>query len=130
MVQRRLQVMVIDDEPIVGKRLLLALESSGYEVETFIDPRDALARFAEKSFDIVVTDVRMKDINGIQVLERVLGMNPATRVIPITAHATIEVAREAMAKGVFDFLAKPFKVTEFLEVMDRAASAIVEATAG
>lgn len=122
--QRRLQVMVIDDEPVVGKRLLLALEHSGYDVETFVDPKDALARFAEKPFDIVVTDVRMKDVNGIQVLERVLAVNPATKVILITAYATIEVAREAMAKGVFDFLAKPFKVTEFLDVMARAAGAL------
>lgn len=124
MAEPRLQVMVIDDEPIVGKRLLLALEESGFEVETFVDPRDALARFGEKKFDIVVTDVRMKEVNGIQVLERVLEANPATKVILITAYATIEVAREAMAKGVFDFLAKPFKVTEFLDVINRAAAAV------
>ncbi|MFH0902254.1 MAG: response regulator, partial [Pseudomonadota bacterium] len=52
----RVRVMVIDDEPIVGKRLLLALESSGYDVETFVEPKEALARFSEKEFDVVVTD--------------------------------------------------------------------------
>ena len=106
------QIMVIDDEEIVGKRLLVALELSGYQVETFVDPKLALARIQEKCFDIIVTDVRMKEVDGMQVLEETLRRCPQTKVILITAYATIEVAREAMAKGVFDFLAKPFKVSE------------------
>lgn len=123
-----LKVLVIDDEAIVGKRLLLALEKSGYEVEIFVDPKAALARLAEQSFHIVVTDVRMQEVDGIQVLETVMRRSPATKVVMITAYATIEVAHEAMAKGVFDFIPKPFKVSEFLEVIDRAAKAVRSAS--
>jgi DNA-binding NtrC family response regulator len=116
-----LRVMVIDDEEIVGKRLLLALQHTGYLVETFVDPREALARLAVQPFDIVVTDVRMQEVDGIQVLEAVRASAPATKVILITAYATIEVAREALTKGVFEFLPKPFKVGELLEAIERAA---------
>jgi DNA-binding NtrC family response regulator len=118
-----IQIMVIDDEEIVGKRLLVALELSGYQVETFVDPKLALARIQEKCFDIIVTDVRMKEVDGMQVLEETLRLCPHTKVILITAYATIEVAREAMAKGVFDFLAKPFKVSELLDTISRASGA-------
>jgi len=123
-VERKLRIMVIDDEAIVGKRLLLALEHSGYEVEVFVDPKAALARLAEHEFDIVVTDVRMQEVDGIQVLETVTARWPQTKVVMITAYATIEVAREAQAKGVYDFIPKPFKVSEFLEVIGKAAAAV------
>jgi DNA-binding NtrC family response regulator len=121
--ERQIRILVVDDEEIVGKRLLLALKSTGYEVETFVDPRAALARLAEQEFDIVVTDVRMKDVDGIQILEAVTKQSPRTKVVLITAYATIEVAREAVAKGVFDFIPKPFKVSEFLDVIAKAAAA-------
>jgi len=116
--------MVIDDEAIVGKRLLLALEHSGYDVEVFVDPKVALARLDEHEVDIVVTDMRMQDVDGIQVLETVTARWPRTKVVMITAYATIEVAREAQAKGVYDFIPKPFKVGEFLEVVEKAAAAV------
>jgi DNA-binding NtrC family response regulator len=119
-----LRIMVIDDEAIVGKRLLVALRETGYEVETFVDPKAALERLASETFDIIVTDVRMKDVDGMQILEEARRRSEHTKVILITAFATIEVAREAMAKGVFDFLAKPFKVSELLDTIARAESAL------
>jgi DNA-binding NtrC family response regulator len=120
----RLQVLVLDDEPIVGKRLQPALAKVGCDVEVFDAPGAALGRLAEKRFHIVVTDIRMEDIDGIEVLERVLERWPETRVIMITGYATVEVAREAMAKGAFDFIAKPFKPQELRDVIAKAAAAI------
>ncbi len=120
----RLQVLVLDDEPIVGKRLQPALAKVGCDVEVFDAPRPALERVAGKRFDIVVTDIRMDDIDGIEVLEEVLGRWPATKVIMITGYATVELAREAMAKGAFDFIAKPFKPQELRDVIAKAAEAI------
>lgn len=118
-----LQVMIIDDEPIVGKRLKPALEKSGYSVEVFEDGASALERINQKTFDIVVTDVRMDDVDGIEVLSRVTRKSPNTKVIIITGYATIELAREALAKGAFDFIAKPFKPNDLREVIVRAAEA-------
>jgi DNA-binding NtrC family response regulator len=121
---RALQVLLIDDEPIVGKRLVPALAKDGYEVEFCDSGREALARLDAKSFDIVVTDVRMDDVDGLQVLERVQARAPRTQVIIITGYATIEVARAAMAKGACHFIAKPFKPDELREALAHAAAAL------
>ena len=117
----KLQVMILDDEPIVGKRLKPTLEKSGFEVEVFLDPNEALARLSEKEFDIVVTDLRMEGVDGIHVLEHIMQECEHTRVILITGYATVEVAREALVKGAFDFIAKPFKPKELTAVVNKAA---------
>ena len=116
-----LRVMILDDEPIVGKRLTPALEKHGFEVEAFLDPIKALARLKEQEFDIVVTDFRMEELDGIQVLTHVMESCPNTRVILITGYATVEVAREALVRGAFDFIAKPFKPKELRAVINKAA---------
>ena len=117
----KLQVMILDDEPIVGKRLKPTLMKSGFEVEVFLDPTEALARLSEKEFDIVVTDLRMEGVDGIHVLEHIMKECKRTRVILITGYATVEVAREALVKGAFDFIAKPFKPKELTAVVNKAA---------
>jgi CheY-like chemotaxis protein len=117
----KLQVMILDDEPIVGKRLKPTLTKSGFEVEVFLDPTEALARLGEKEFDIVVTDLRMEGVDGIHVLEHIMEHCEHTRVILITGYATVEVAREALVKGAFDFIAKPFKPRELTAVVNKAA---------
>ena len=96
----------------------------GCDVEVYDAPGPALQRLQEKEFHVVVTDIRMDDIDGIEVLERVLERYPKTKVIMITGYATVEVAREAMAKGAFDFIAKPFKPQELRDVIAKAASAL------
>ncbi len=122
--EERLQVLVLDDEPIVGRRLQPALAKVGCEVELFDAPAPALERIREKEFHVVVTDIRMDEIDGIEVLERVMERYPRTRVIMITGYATVEVAREALAKGAFDFIAKPFKPQELRDVIAWAAESL------
>ncbi len=117
-------ILILDDEPVVGERLKPALEKEGHRVEIFINPHRALERVSEKTFDIVVTDIRMDDIDGIEILERVRAMSERTKVVMITGYATIEVARESLAKGAFDFIAKPFKLGEIRAVIQKAAEAL------
>ncbi len=119
-----LDILVLDDEPIVGKRLKPALEKEGHRVEVYEDPQSALMRLSEHEFDIVVTDVRMDDVDGIQVLEAVQARSKRTRVILITGYATVELAHEALAKGAFDFIAKPFKPQDLRAVIEKAASSL------
>jgi DNA-binding NtrC family response regulator len=119
--ENKLQIMVIDDEPIVGKRLKQALTKFGIDVEVFENPEIAVNRLEDKRFDIVVTDIRMDKVDGIQILERVLQRRDDTRVIIITGYATMEVAQEALAKGAFDFIAKPFKPNDLRTVINKAA---------
>jgi len=117
-------ILILDDEPIVSKRLQPALEKMGYEVESFYDSSRAMARVLERSFDIVVTDLKMEGIDGMQFLAAVKDRSPRTEVIVITGFATMDTAKESMRKGVFDFLAKPFKLGEIQEVIRKAEAHI------
>ena len=114
-----ISILVLDDEPIVSKRLQPALEKKGYVVETFFESNKALTRFKEKHFDIVITDLKMKGLNGMQFLTEVKKQSPKTEVIVITGFATMEIAKESFKKGVFDFLAKPFKIREIQDVIQK-----------
>jgi DNA-binding NtrC family response regulator len=119
-----LEILILDDEPIVGQRLKAALEKEGHRVETFVDPIQAVARLEDKTFDIVVTDIRMDDMDGIEILELVRKNSDRTKVIMITGYATLEVARESLTKGAFDFIAKPFKLREMRQAIDKAVEAL------
>jgi len=119
--EKKLQIMIIDDEPIVGKRMKQALTKFGIDVEVFENSETALNRLKDRNFDIVVTDVRMDKVDGIQILEYVRECSDHTKVIIITGYATVEVAQEALAKGAFDFIAKPFKPNDLRSVINKAA---------
>jgi DNA-binding NtrC family response regulator len=114
------KVMVIDDEKIVGDMAKLSLEQDGYIVETFLNAETALARLKEKEFDVVVTDLKMKGIDGMEVLKTVRSLYPETKVIMITAFANLDSAIEAMRGEVFDFFPKPVKIKELKASITRA----------
>jgi len=122
MVDGQPHILVVDDEPIVGKRLKQALEPHGYDVDTVISGHDAVDAIEKTRYDVVVTDIRMDDIDGIEVLSRTHAVSPTTQVIIITGYATIELAREALVRGAFDFIAKPFKPSALLDVIQRSLS--------
>ncbi len=119
-----LEILILDDEPIVGQRLKTALEKEGHRVETFINPIQAVARIEGRVFDIVVTDIRMDDMDGIEILELVREKSGRTKVIMITGYATLEVARESLTKGAFDFIVKPFKLKEMRQAIAKAVEAL------
>lgn len=121
---KSMDILILDDEPIVGKRLLPALKKDGHQVEIFVDPKKAVSRLEEKNFDIVVTDIRMDELDGIQVLETVTSRSPGTKVIMITGYATLELARESLTKGAFEFIAKPFRLGEIRGTILKAAQAL------
>jgi DNA-binding NtrC family response regulator len=123
---RKTQILVLDDEPIVLKRLKPALEKAGYEVEAFSRSLEASSRVMEKEFDVVITDLKMEGLDGMEFLTQVKSRSPATEVIVITGFATMETAKESFKKGVFDFLAKPFKLGEIQEVVAKAESKVLE----
>ena len=120
---RSKKIMIVDDETIVGERLEAFLKKEGHLIETFSDPQKALQRLDAQYFDIVVTDIRMGEISGIQIMERAFERSDQTKVIIITGYATMELAHEAMAKGAFDFIAKPFKLKELRGTIQRVMEA-------
>ena len=118
----KLQVLVLDDEPIVGKRLKQALSKMGCEVEAYDDPAAAFCRLDEKEFDVVISDIVMGEIDGLQVMDRVRQRFPRAKVIMITGYAMMSMVRSAMEKGAFDFIAKPFTPDDLRSVVARAAA--------
>jgi len=124
--ETKTQILVLDDEPIVCKRLKPNLEKLGYNVETFTRSREAMERVNEKQFDIVITDLKMEGLDGMQFLTEVKRRSQTTEVIVITGFATMETAKESFKKGVFDFIAKPFKLGEIAEVVKKAAIKVQE----
>jgi len=113
-------IMIIDDERIVGDMAKLSLEQDGFEVETFLNGESALERLKEKEFNVVVTDLKMKGIDGLEVLRTVKQLYPNTVVIMITAFANLDVAIEALRGDVFDFFPKPVKIKELKESIHKA----------
>jgi len=113
------RILVLDDEPIVCKRLKPAFLKAGYEVETFTDSAQALDAFETTAFDIVITDLKMQGFDGMQFLSRIKETAPNTGVIVITGFATMETAKESFHKGAFDFMAKPFKLSDILDAVRR-----------
>lgn len=124
MTKEKVDVLLVDDEAIVGQRLKPALAKIGCEVEAFEDPKEAMKRIDEKEFDIVVTDIMMADVDGIQLLEYVQKKSKRTKVIMITGYATEALAREAMGKGAFDIIAKPFRPADLRDMIAKAAEAL------
>jgi DNA-binding NtrC family response regulator len=120
----RNEILILDDEPIVGVGLKSTLEKEGHCVEAFVDPEEAFERIALKEFDIVVTDFLMDNMDGIQILDHTRNKSKRTKVVIITGYATVELARRALSKGVFDFIAKPFKPEDIREIVRRAAEAL------
>jgi DNA-binding NtrC family response regulator len=113
------RIMVIDDENIVGKMTKVVLEQDGYIVETFLSAEPALARLKEEKFDVVITDLKMKGLDGMDVLKTVKAQSPEIKVIMITAFASLDAAIEAMRGKVDDFFAKPVKIKELKECIRR-----------
>ena len=114
-------VMVLDDEPIVGDRLKPALEKEGFQVEVFTDSSAAIERLKQKSFSVLVTDVKMRGPSGMDVLRFVKENAPDTQVIVITGYATIETSHEADALGAVHFIPKPFKIKEIVKLVKRSS---------
>jgi DNA-binding NtrC family response regulator len=114
------RIMVIDDEKIVGDMAKLSLEQDGYEVETFVNAEPALKRLQEARFDVIVTDYKMKGIDGMEVLRNVKKTHPHVKVIMITAFANLDTAIEALRGDVHDFFPKPVKIKELKASIQRA----------
>ncbi len=124
MAQNKLRILILDDEPIVCKRLKPSLEKLGFEVDTFTRSFEAMQAVEKSSYDIIVTDLKMEGMDGMRFLQEAKKLYPETEVIVITGFATMETAKESFKKGVFDFIAKPFNLNEIQKVVQRAADKI------
>ena len=105
-------ILVVDDESTTQDTLGVFLETEGYRVATVSSGEEALTRIKEQAFDVIVTDVVMPGVSGLDVLERSRALNPGAAVILMTGHATVETAVEALRRGACDYLQKPFRLPD------------------
>lgn len=116
------EVLIVDDEAIVGERLRDYQEKRGLAVETFTASTEALARLEEKTFDVVVTDIKMEGPTGIDVLLAVKRAAAGSEVIMITGYADFETLRESEAIGAMAYIPKPFKIEDVYKQVEKAAA--------
>lgn len=114
------RILVVDDEINMQVVLRAMLKKEGYEVFTAPDGREALKVLADDDIDVVVTDLKMPNLDGMGLLERVAADYPAVPVIMITAHGTVATAVDALKKGAFDYVTKPFEQDELKNVVLKA----------
>ena len=110
-------ILVVDDDRSMREFLEILLTKEEYHVSLAASGKEACQILEENEFDLVITDIRMKDINGIDVLKRAKQVSPETMVVMISAFATAETAVEAMKEGAYDYIPKPFKVREFKKII-------------
>jgi DNA-binding NtrC family response regulator len=113
-------LLLVDDDPGVVDWLVEALTEEGYAAEGLVDPRAALARLAEREFDIVISDVEMPGLRGIELLHAIQAKHRQQLVILITAFGSIDLAVQAVKAGAADFLAKPFRIEALVLAIERA----------
>lgn len=118
---RSIKVLVLDDEIIVCERLKDYLERKQVSVEIFTESQKALERLQEKTFDVIITDVKMQGPTGIDVLTIVKKESYKSEVIVITGYSSIETLRQAEYIGAFEFIAKPFQMSEIYHLVKKAA---------
>jgi two-component system, NtrC family, response regulator PilR len=114
------RILVVDDEKSMRDFLTIMLKKEGYGIVAAESGRDALAAVQGEIFDLVITDVKMPEVDGIEVLKAVKEISPETVVLVITAFATTETAVEAMKLGAYDYIIKPFKVDEIKLIIQKA----------
>jgi DNA-binding NtrC family response regulator len=114
------KVLVVDDEEIARKNLDHILQKEGYIVVMAASGAEALEKMKTSNFDVVLTDIRMENISGIDVLEKTKSRYPETEVIMVTAYASTDSATETLKKGAFQYIAKPFKISEIRVTVKQA----------
>jgi len=119
-----IQILIVDDQINTCKSLQAILKKSGYRSEYTLSAEEALARVQGGAFDIVISDIRMPGMDGMQLLDELKKIQPHLVVIMITGFATIKSAVEAIQKGAYDYLPKPFTPDEVRVIIQRAAEKI------
>lgn len=101
------KILIVDDEVPIRRTLRDILEFEGYDVEEAADGLECIAKVQKEKFDVIITDIKMPKMDGIEALERLQILSPETPVIMVSGHGTIDTAVEAVKKGAFDFISKP-----------------------
>jgi len=118
-------ILIVDDEKGQREILTTILHKEGYRIVDVPGGREALERLNGEEFDLILTDLKMQGMSGMELLEHVLAEDPQQCIVMMTAHGTIDSAVEAMKKGAFDYLEKPLEREDLLLTVQRAFERIM-----
>ncbi len=119
-----MRVLVVDDDPTALKGLSRVLKGEGYSVVTVDSGKEALQKAEGDNFDIVLSDIRMPEIDGMKLLKKLRKISPETAVVMITAYGSIQNAVDAMRDGAKDYICKPVNPEDLITTMRRVANEI------
>jgi len=114
------RLLVVDDEESMCKFMQIFLSKEGYDVTATADPTDAVAKIEKEDYDLLIADLMMPEMSGLELLARAKGIDPGLNVIVMTAFASVDSAIEALKKGASDYVTKPFKVDEIKIAIEKA----------
>ena len=112
--EEKYKILFVDDEENIrelGKRIL---QIGKYEVDTAVNGKDAFEKIANTYYNVIITDMKMPEIDGLEIIEKVKEISPFTDVIMITGHATVETAMKAISLGAYDYIVKPFDMGKLI----------------
>ncbi len=116
------RLLIVDDDETHRRSLAEAFDRPGYEVSNLPDGRQAVERVRREDVDVVLLDVLMPGLNGLETLVQIRELRPLTEVIFLTGHADVQTAVEAIAKGAFDYVAKPVDLPELMGKVEAACA--------
>ncbi|NOX64356.1 MAG: sigma-54-dependent Fis family transcriptional regulator [Chlorobi bacterium] len=117
-----MKILIVDDEKTIRDSLQLILNEEGYETETSSDGKDALEKIKNEMIDVVITDIKMPNLDGMELLNRAGKISPDTFFILMTAYASVKTAIEALREGAYDYLIKPVEFDDLLARIKRLAN--------
>lgn len=113
----KIKVLLLDDEPIVAERVRSSLERSDYHVDAFVSSRDAIDQLKKEKYHILITDLKMRSPDGMEVLRIAKQIQSDIKAVVITGFATTKTAEEAKEGGAVEFIAKPFKMSQLKKML-------------
>ena len=120
-VRHHIKVLVVDDDPQVCKTVGMILKDHGYHVQSYSQSRQALQAVRKNPFDIALVDIKMPDLNGLELVEKIRAEDPRIAPIVMTAYPDVQTAAETMRLGCRDYITKPFREDQLLKSVERIA---------
>ena len=120
---KKIKILLLDDEPIVIERVKSSLEMSGYYVDSFVSSKDAIAKLNQVKYDVLITDLKMSSPDGMEVLKTAKQIQPNIKPVVITGFATNQTAEFAKKLGAIEFIPKPFKMSQLKNILNLISKA-------